>query len=79
MYYKVITINNKKKQKWPTGGQKLGGLYLQNQKLGVCNYKTQLLSGITFTVNIQIKPVFQIYAHVSDPPSLKNTGNANFN
>ena len=27
-----------------------GGLYLQNQKIGVCNHKTKRLSGITFTV-----------------------------
>ncbi len=31
----------------------------KNQKIGVCNHKTQLLSGITFTVSIKITPVTQ--------------------
>ncbi len=53
---------------WRFGVLKPGGLYLQNQKLGVCNHNTQLLSGITFTVSLKIKQVIQIYANVSDPP-----------
>ncbi len=32
------------------------------KKIGVCNHKVQLLSGITFTVSLKIKPVIQIYA-----------------
>ncbi len=57
------------RQKWPSGGLEPGGLYLQNKKLGVCNYKTQFLSGITFNVSYKIKPVIQIYENVSDVPS----------
>ena len=44
-----------------------GGLNLQNQKLRLCNHKTQLLSRITFTVSLKIKPDNQMYANVSDP------------
>ncbi len=48
-------------------------LYLQNQKIGVCNHKTQLLIAITSTVSLKIKPVIQIYANVSDPSLPLNT------
>ena len=58
----LITNIGQNKQKWPPGG-----LYFQKQKLGVCNHKTQLLSGITFTVCLKIKPVIQIYANEADP------------
>ena len=50
-----------------TGGMDPGGLYQQNQKMCVCYHKIKLLSGITFTVRLKIKPVIQIYANMSDP------------
>ena len=56
------------RQKWPPGGLEPRGLYLKNHILGVCNHITQLLTGITFTVGLKIKGVFQIYANVSDLP-----------
>ena len=46
------------RQKWPP----------PKPKIGVCIHKTQLLSGITFTASLKIKPVIQIYANVSDLP-----------
>ena len=45
-----------------------GGEKLQNQKIRLCNHKTQLLSRITFTVSLKIKSDNQMYANVSDPP-----------
>ena len=33
-----------------------GGSNLQNQQIRLCNHKTQLLSRITFTVRLEIKP-----------------------
>ena len=47
-----------------------GGSNLQNQKIRLWSHKTQLLSRITFTVSIKIKPDNQMYANVSDPPPL---------
>ena len=47
-----------------------GGSNLQNQQIRLCNHKTQLLSRITFTVSLKIKPDNQMYANVSDPPPL---------
>ncbi len=44
-------------------------------KIGVCNHKTKLSSGITFTGSLKVKPIIQIYANVSDqttPPPLLN-------
>ncbi len=35
---------------WVTGFLEPGGLYLQNQKIGVYNQKTKLLTGITFPI-----------------------------
>ncbi len=63
-----ISKNGQNKQKWPTGDLESGGLYLQSLKIGVCNHKTQFLSGIAFTVSLKIKQVIQIYANVSDLP-----------
>ncbi len=62
---------------WRPAVLKPGGLYLQNQKLCVCNHKTKLLSEITFTVSLKIKPVIQVYANVSElpPPPLFNLSN----
>jgi len=48
-----------------------GGSNLQNQQIRLCNHKTQLLSRITFTVSLKIKPENHMYANVSDPPPLK--------
>ncbi len=39
------------------------------QKLGACNHKTQHLSEITFTVRRRIKPVINIYANETPPPT----------
>ncbi len=43
-------------------------LKLKNQKIRLCNHKTQLISRITLTVSLKIKPETQMYANVSDPP-----------
>ncbi len=57
MFYPIHSLKlGRNSQKWPPGGLEPEGLYLQNQEVGVCNQKTQLLSGITFTVSLKIKP-----------------------
>ncbi len=38
------------------------------EKIRLCNHENQLLSRITFTVSLKIKPDNQMYANVSDPP-----------
>ncbi len=53
-----------------------GGEKLQNQKIRLCNHKTQRLSRITFTVSIKIKPDNQMYANVSDPPPPMSSKNS---
>ncbi len=55
----------KNRQIWPNGILEPGGLNQQKQKIGVSNHKTQLLSGITFSVSLNIKPVIQIYVNMS--------------
>ena len=57
---------------WIPGVLKPRGLYLQNQKLCVCNHITQLLSGLTFTVSLKINKASNPdlrKCQISPPPS----------
>ena len=59
--------NVKFRRKWRFFGGS-DGSNLQNQQIRLCNQKTQLLSRITFTVSLKIKPDNQMYANMTDPP-----------